>query len=244
MPSEMPALDVDTVAVGILRLDELATPLDDLAALLSADEQARAEAFHFAVDRDRFVAVRGSLRIVLGTALDIEPAELTFTTGPYGKPTLANDPTDLDFNVSHSADRALIGLSRTHRIGVDIEQVRGDLDIDGLAARVFSSTEQVEVSGRTDDARTLAFLGIWTRKEACVKGTGLGLSIAPETFTVDLHDRNPADLGDHGTWATVGVAVEPGYVASVAVDTDGGRLTTFDGVAVVSGRRPRKPKLY
>src|SRR4051795_5089607 len=55
---------------------------------LSSDEVKRAESFHFARDRERFVVARGTLRILLGRYLDQHPRDLRFAYNRWGKPFL------------------------------------------------------------------------------------------------------------------------------------------------------------
>ncbi|HEX6508912.1 MAG TPA: hypothetical protein VF221_14890, partial [Chloroflexota bacterium] len=76
--------------------------------LLSTDEQARARAFHFKRDRDRFVAARSTLRAILAAYTDASPASLRFRYGEYGKPYLMYPAgTSCHFSLAHSHERAV-----------------------------------------------------------------------------------------------------------------------------------------
>jgi 4'-phosphopantetheinyl transferase len=88
--------------------------------LLSADERARAGQFMFDRDRRRYIAARARLRIILARYVGQAPAALQFHYGPHGKPALDG----ISFNLSHSADLALLAVSRGTVVGVDIERVR------------------------------------------------------------------------------------------------------------------------
>jgi 4'-phosphopantetheinyl transferase len=231
----IPPLRPGAIQIATLRLGEVGTPVDELASLLSADELARADAFHFADDRRRSITVRAALRVLLGHHLAVGARDVALGVGPHGRPRLDGDAAGaIDFNLSHSNDIATLGFARDHRIGVDIERIRDDIDIERLAGRFFTPTERRMLSATgLDQLRT--FFAIWTRKEACVKASGLGLIVAPETFAVDLEDREPVDLGDHGAWATRGVPVDPGFVAAVAFDGDPKQISTFDATTTILG---------
>ena len=81
---------------------------------------------------------------------------------------------------------AWIATSQGGDIGVDVEALRVVDDALALAERNFSAAECAALASAPPVHRDLAFLQIWTRKEACLKAIGSGLSIAPETFDVGL----------------------------------------------------------
>jgi 4'-phosphopantetheinyl transferase len=125
-------------------LDTLATRLTHFAATLNVDERARAARFHFARDRQRYIVARGLLRMILGHYLAVEAVQLHFCYNDFGKPSLAAPYSDggLTFNLAHSGSYALYGLARQRQVGVDIEQVRLDLELEQLVGQVFSRAEQ------------------------------------------------------------------------------------------------------
>jgi 4'-phosphopantetheinyl transferase len=147
--------------------------LDD--AVLDHEESRRAKAFKFDRDRDRFIRAHVALRRLLSSVTGIEAHKLSLLLDDHGKPTLMPD-CGVQFNLSHSEDQALLAVSRTTRIGVDLEKIRPLSDADALAERHFSKRECAH--WRTlpvGVARERAFFHCWTRKEAFVKCTGVGL---------------------------------------------------------------------
>src|SRR5689334_14453158 len=78
--------------------------------LLSADEQHKADRFHFASDRLRHVIGRGMLRVILARCTGRNAAQLRFEYGAFGKPCLSPSSTErpLRFNVSHSGNLVVI----------------------------------------------------------------------------------------------------------------------------------------
>ena len=150
--------------------------LDDAAERddehLIGDELERAARFVREADRRRYLASHAALRRVLGSSA-------RWPAGSHGKPGLPSPPY---FNLSRRDGVALIGVSTTHELGVDVETLRPVEDAAALADVHFTPRERATVAATCGAARDLAFLRVWTRKEACMKATGRGLSLAPSSF--------------------------------------------------------------
>ena len=212
--------------------------LATLAELISADEKERAARFVFSRDRDRFVLARGTLRMLLGHYLTIDPAVLCFVYNDYGKPMLADDST-LHFNLSHSGGLILYAFARNRRVGIDVEMIRAGVEIHQLARHVFSQNEQAVLAALPPDQQTEAFFNGWTCKEAYVKARGLGFSQSLRSFDVSLRPEEPAallatrdDPEEAARWSLQALAVDAGYKAALAVEghgwvlVDSGQLDT------------------
>jgi 4'-phosphopantetheinyl transferase len=177
-------LDVKTIDVWTVALD---APLDQsLTDLLSADEVARAERFVFERDRRRFLACRRALRQVLSSYVGVPPQALAFVYGGKGKPALEDASSGLRFNVSHSEECAVIGVSRSGELGIDVECTTRTVDFEGLAERFFSREEAAEFCAVPAASRRQAFFNGWTRKEAYIKAIGEGLACPLDSFAVTL----------------------------------------------------------
>lgn len=152
---------------------------------LSKDEKDRANRFLKAQDRALFAVTRAVLRLLLGEATKVPADKIVFAAGPFGKPCLAGSAGP-HFNVSHSGSWALIGLSDTRPIGVDIEFMRkggGELD---LARSFFSDTEYGALENLENGMRHHSFYQIWTCKEAVLKALGVGIPVHLRDFSVEL----------------------------------------------------------
>ncbi len=172
--------------VEIYRID--LARLDANPSCLTDDERARAAQFHFAPDRARFVACRISLRHILAKTLGVPPAEVRFTLGAHGKPAIARDHNqgDWQFNLSHSGDIALIAVTQRRSIGIDIEVLRPVPRQMMEILPSLSPAEQTALQLVDAPARSTAFLRCWTRKEAVIKALGAGLTIDLASFTVSV----------------------------------------------------------
>ncbi len=114
-----------------------------LEATLSPEEKARADRFHFANDRNRFVVARGLLRELLGRYLHQAPERLEFSYGRYGKPALSGEyaSSGLCFNLSHSSGLVVYAIGRERNLGIDVEHVRPEFAGEDIARRYFSARE-------------------------------------------------------------------------------------------------------
>jgi 4'-phosphopantetheinyl transferase len=157
---------------------------------LSEDEVARANRFRLEEDRVRWIRARSSLRLILSRYAGDDPEWLVFRYGQHGKPALLPFP-DIEFNLSHAGDWAMIAVARSVPVGVDIERIRANVDMAALLRRL----------GETDLPKSEPELyQVWTRREARTKAEGGPL------FTKPADDTRAVD-----------VAAPAGYAASVAL---------------------------
>jgi 4'-phosphopantetheinyl transferase len=201
--------DVEVICVV---LDVGAGQREALHELLSAGERERAAHFRFDRDRDHFVVCRGNLRQSLGERLGIAPARIEFSYNAHGKP----ETRGVEFNVSHSGSRALIAISRTRAVGVDIERVNREFMHDQIPERFFSPGEVRALRALPEAEQMEAFFNCWTRKEAYVKARGLGLSLDLASFEVSLAPGEPVRfLGGVEGWEIESVSMGDGFAAAL-----------------------------
>lgn len=213
-------VDLDAVAVAETRWQRI----------LADDELERAKTFRFSRDRRYFTATRALLRILLGSYVECNPEKLTFAYEEKRKPFLkschGSDP--VEFNLSHSGSRALLAFARGRKVGVDIEQMRNNLEYEVLALRFFSPAEQKELSALGLSEKCRGFFRCWTRKEAYIKATGAGLSLPLGEFDVSLAAGVQSALlatrphpGDAKLWSLREVPAGEGYEAALCVQGNG-----------------------
>ena len=193
-------------------VDVWVTDLDasgDAPAILSADELERAARFHFERDRVRFMRCRTLLRQLIARATGRGAASLTFRYNAYGKPELE----DIHFNVSHSANVAVIALA-TAPIGIDVESIDPTAEVMSLARTAFSSDECAALSAMPPDDRVPAFFRGWARKEAYLKLLGTGFSLPSGSFSVSLDAEPLTYIGDV---AVRDVAIKAGFACAIAM---------------------------
>lgn len=87
-----------------------------------------------------------------------------------GAPFLPDHP-ELSVSISHCRKAVAVAVSQEGRVGVDVE-CRRRIGV-GLMERVCTAEELDAV--RADADPTMAFLQLWTRKEAALKMRGTGI---------------------------------------------------------------------
>ena len=218
------------VHVWLTGTEVSASRLAPLAALLAPDEHARAGRFLYEEDRRRYTVARGVLRSILARYLEVEPAAIEFRYGAHGKPSLAESPggRDVRFNLSHSYGWALHAFAVGREVGVDVERIRPETDIMGVARHSFSPAEVEALTSLPEGQRREAFFNCWTRKEAFIKAHGEGIALGLSRFDVTLRPGEPAALlrfedgpAEAARWSMRALDAGEGYKAALAVEGEG-----------------------
>jgi 4'-phosphopantetheinyl transferase len=236
LPPEGLVLDCDEVHVWRATLDQTPSQIQSFLRNLAADEQARAERFHFERDREHFIVARGVLRAILGGYLNRAPESLSFCYSSHGKPALAgeSDGDTIRFSVSHSHGVALYAVTRGREVGIDLERIRSDVAVAEIAGRFFSRREVAMLRTLPTEVQRQAFFHCWTRKEAYIKARGEGLSLPLDQFDVSLAPGEPdavpgtqPDPSEASRWSLQELTPGPSYVAALAVEGHGWRLACW-----------------
>ena len=239
------ALPEDQVQLWRVDLEALSADEASWQKVLSSDEMTRAARFHFSRDRQRFVASRALLRRILASYLATDPGRLNFSYSKKEKPSLGPAYADsgVTFNVSHSGGIALLAFTRRREIGVDVEQVRRDFDLEAIARRFFSRHEQSSLAALPSEEKFDAFFRCWTRKEAYIKATGDGLSLPLSQFDVSLEPGETnallatrPDASEAGCWLLQEVPAGAGYIAAICVRGQDWKLNDWSGNLYALGR--------
>uniref|UniRef100_C6E977 4'-phosphopantetheinyl transferase n=1 Tax=Geobacter sp. (strain M21) TaxID=443144 RepID=C6E977_GEOSM len=222
----VPGEEANRVFFELAPLDRPEAERERLLAHLSPDELLRGDRLLDPVKRERFLVGRGILRELLEGGIGEEAREIGFLSGEHGKPSLQRDAANgrVGFNTSHSGSYLLIGVVFGGEVGVDLEEMRSDLDFAPMARRYFSPREQQELFSLPYQEQLPAFYRCWTRKEAYLKGIGTGFSQPSTCFDVSLlPGENPALLAhritpeDADRWRLHDLPVQPGYCAAIAI---------------------------
>jgi 4'-phosphopantetheinyl transferase len=171
-------LEDRTIHVWGFSLDRSPSFVEQCCSWLSDDERERAGRFIRRQDHVRFVFAHGGLRAVLSRYLGLSPNVIELNRGEAGKPSLAKQSPDrpaITFNMSHAHGRALIAVSQGREIGVDLEQVRSDVEAGKLSERYFAPSEHAVIMQSAQEHRTTQFFRYWVAKEALLKAQGIGL---------------------------------------------------------------------
>ena len=207
----------------------LCPPAESIAScskLLAPDEAQRAERFRFERDQRRFTVARGSLRAILATYVNLDPARLSFAYSSRGKPTLAelDASNSLHFNLTHSDELAVLAITRACPLGIDVEHIRPLNDASGIADRFFSARESQGLAALPVTEKPAAFFNLWTRKEAWLKATGDGISESLDKVEVSFLAGESARLislpeaaGPIQEWSLFDLRPAEGFAGALAL---------------------------
>jgi 4'-phosphopantetheinyl transferase len=199
--------------------------INALDEFISDEEMTRANRFIYADLRRRYIVAHAGLRLLLSRYVGIAAKALEFETGEQGKPSLAVLQGEIAFNLSHSADLALVAVASSVRLGVDVEQLREITDATEIARSYFSTAEYAALAAVAPADRSRAFLTCWTRKEAFVKALGGGLSVDFAGFAVSLSREQSAFLSMNGLaldvarWSIIHLEPVDGYIGAAAIES-------------------------
>lgn len=156
-------------------------------ALLSPEESAREQRFRFLEDRQSYLLAHALVRSALSRLCGVEPGALAFESGEHGRPELIEPACQprLRFNLSHTRGLVACAVGLEHDLGVDVEHIERRLEIDSLAASVFSEHERAALDQLPDERRRERFFQLWTLKEAYIKAVGVGLSLPLRAITLE-----------------------------------------------------------
>lgn len=141
------------------------------------------------VDKRRYIAAHGQLREILSSYLNIKPCDLIIEQSKGTKPKILNK--SIYFNLSHSGDYALLAVTLTGELGIDIECERQQFNLHSAGKSVFSSAEYQSIAAMDKAKQQEAFYKCWTKKEAFIKAIGLGFSYDTQSFTITTDPNIP-----------------------------------------------------
>ena len=152
-------------------LNDQLDKLDWKASLDELSEQRRQQVLQFKHEQGRrecvaaYLLLRQALKDEYGI---MEPP--VFDYGEHGKPFIVDHP-DIHFNMSHCREAAICVVS-DRPVGVDIETVRNYHQ--SLVDYTMNADEVAQIVAA--EQPSVAFIRLWTMKEAVLKLSGVGIS--------------------------------------------------------------------
>ena len=175
-------------------VDEHIEDFDLQAALAEISEQRREQALRFKFERGQRTCVLAYLLLKKGLREEYGiTGNPLFEYGEHGKPFIVGHP-EIHFSLSHCHEAVACVLSN-RPVGIDVESVRRYKEDVVRYAMNEQEQQLIAASERPD----VAFIRLWTMKEARLKLTGEGITNDLKTAlsgsswkftTVEQLDRN------------------------------------------------------
>lgn len=178
----------DAVMLWTHDLQGLKLPPPEWLELLDDEERRHALRFRREHDRIAYVAAHALLRLVIARRTGLSPSALIIPRDSFGRPFLEMEECrGIDVSLSHTAGMVAVALCTGGRVGVDVEAVDPErVPGTDLAAYGLSAEERGLLESMGAAERSVAFIELWTAREAVAKADGRGLSLPFSSIRIDL----------------------------------------------------------
>lgn len=200
--------------------------------LLTDEEVNKGNSFKFEINRNQFLAGKVCSKLLISNILKLPPKSIIFKKTPNDKPYLSGLP--IHFNISHSKNYVIIGITKLATLGVDVEFINRDFEITKLSRRFFSQEEAKQVNDSLNTDPYMSFYKCWTKKEAFIKAHGDGLNIPLTNFQVNIHSQKSTllqlDLNTEkaNDWIIEEIAMPSNYSAAFCTNAHDYNVRFFD----------------
>lgn len=140
----------------------------------------------------------------------------------FGKPYVPESGYP-QFNLSHGGQRIALAFAHDHAVGVDVEAVQRRHSSLDLAERFFAAEESQALGDLAPADRQLAFVNLWTCKEAVLKALGRGIAFGLDRLRFTLDGVTPLELveiaeegGDCAQWHILRFDAGAGHAGALA----------------------------
>jgi len=199
---------------------------------LSSEECKRRDRLVFQLDRRDYSVSHDLLRRKLSIHGAISPADWTFQTNPWGKPSLAGK-SSLSFSLSHTRGFVACAIGITAAIGVDVETIRQNISYLDLAKQYFAKSEVESLRSCSPEEGPVLFTELWTLKEAYLKAKGVGISGGLDSITFECnqgkvtpHKFSKSDPG--ATWMSIFSPVDGMRMAIASLCVEPPRISVYE----------------
>ncbi len=209
-------LDHNIVTIWRISVSDLVLDLAELQSLLNSQETEKVLRYKQESDRNRKIASRAVLRILLSRYIKVDPKAIRFKTDQNQKLYIENPTSDpIHFNVSHAGNYILIAINDCP-VGVDVEHIDASFSYQNVLSFSFNQQEIDFVENSKLPNQT--FYQLWTRKECLLKATGKGLvdDLAKIPSLDGVHQHPTAITNSTESWQVSGFNVNENHLGSAA----------------------------
>ncbi len=153
------------------------------------DQKKMLSYYHY---KDKLISFTSSLlqKLYLPYFVNCTKDQFIIDYTKYHKPYISS-PTDIankyNFNIAHCYNNVILAIYQgdEYTIGVDIEQIDNNIEIDELSRVVFSDSERNLICGQATN-----FFKLWAKKESLIKALGTG-------FATNFYQDTKINLDDY-----------------------------------------------
>lgn len=187
----------------------------DGAALRPEERNHAARILHHGTRR-AWISSRHLLRTLLTEHLGDGQTPVAYQ--PSGRPWLPQFP-QVALSLSHTTGLVACALcdgAPTTALGIDVEAVERPLDALRLSQRFFAADETTWLQQHPISTQAIAFIQLWTLKEAVLKAMGTGLSGGLDTFSVRPNPPRLIHPPDSAKWHVRQWCDNSGHIVALA----------------------------
>ena len=162
-----------------------------LWSLQPTEQDMADERYSGATDRARFLERRALLRALVAGQTDAPASDIVIGYDEAGAPVLRHPPSNLRISSAGRGELAAAAMALSP-VGVDLEPLT---DVEPVDA-VLHPRERERLEQSDKAVRALAFLRIWTMKEAYLKALRTGLRRDPVLVEIQALDETSARIVD------------------------------------------------
>lgn len=169
------------LVVALADVGDWKSYLSDASMLLDAAENMRMQRKRKQGDREILTLAYALHRLLLGQVLGMDPMVVPLWRDAAGCPRVG-DGNIVHTSLSHADGLVALAVSKAGPVGVDVESIARVDMLPEMADSICDPSERVDLQEVAADARGLALLALWVRKEALLKAEGIGLSREMNSF--------------------------------------------------------------
>ena len=200
---------------------------------VSKDESDRAFKYHFERDRKIYLIGHVFIRKVLSHYTKMTPQALDLSPVVNTKPVLLNAPFPVHFNISHCGSCILIAVSFDTEVGIDVEELVEDFDMDGFSENNYHPNEISEMARLEGDKQIDYFYTIWTRKEAWLKLTGEGTNDHLKDYDFSGVESSPKGVNWNHDIHMISWRESTNYLATLATSHSSSSVAWYDSAILM-----------
>lgn len=175
----------------------------------------------------RKIDSENGLKRILASYIGKHASDITFVEGPHGKPYLKESPIPLYFNLSHTGNLVVVGLS-LYELGIDIEQMSEERNITSLASRMMSK-KQFQIFQAVSDPKiqTSFFYKYWTFFEALVKALGVTQFTKHKSISNLIIESPYSAVVSIDGWTIMRLDIQKGIAAALATPISDPKISLY-----------------